>query len=110
MHDNKGIGIHFSRNTTNSIAKNNKLNNQETPIELSSSNNNEVYNNEISKTTATPGITLKDGASGNKIHDNTFANIRIGILIHKTSINNSIYSNKISNINQQPMEIIKSKE
>ncbi|MER5176246.1 MAG: right-handed parallel beta-helix repeat-containing protein [Candidatus Nitrosocosmicus sp.] len=110
VHDNKGIGIHFSRNTTNSIAKNNKLNNQETPIELSSSNNNEVYNNEISKTTATPGITLKDGASGNKIHDNTFANIRIGILIHKTSINNSIYSNKISNINQQPMEIIKSKE
>src|SRR6476469_5190597 len=66
VHDNNGAGISFSRNTSNSIARNNIIHNHETPLKISASHNDDVYGNTITKTTATPGITVKASSSGNK--------------------------------------------
>jgi hypothetical protein len=61
-------------NNTNSSERNNIINNQETPIEVSSApHNNEVYNNAISKS-PTAGITAKAGSSENKIYNNIIDN------------------------------------
>ena len=104
IHDNNGAGISFSRNNTNSIARNNIINNQETPIEVSASNNNEVYNNAISKSPSA-GITVKAGSSENKIYNNIIDNTQdVGIKIAPDSKNNSIYSNKINGITQQALD------
>jgi mannuronan 5-epimerase len=104
IHDNNGAGISFSRNNTNSIARNNIINNQETPIEVSASNNNEVYNNAISKSPSA-GITVKAGSSENKIYNNIIDNTQdVGIKISPDSKNNSIYSNKINGITQQALD------
>ncbi len=105
VHDNNGAGISFSRNTSNSIARNNIIDNQNTPIELTTSQNDDVYNNEISHTT-TAGITLKAGSTGNKIHDNTIKNANSGIISDATSQDNMIYSNKISKIAVKGPDVI----
>jgi hypothetical protein len=61
-------------NNTNSVSRNNIINNQETLIEGSSApHNNEVYNNAISKS-PTAGITAKAGPSENKIYNNIIDN------------------------------------
>ncbi|HEY0579366.1 MAG TPA: right-handed parallel beta-helix repeat-containing protein [Candidatus Nitrosocosmicus sp.] len=107
LHDN-GFNVltfyNLRYNNENSIARNNIINNQETPIEVSASNNNEVYNNAISKS-PTAGITVKAGSSGNKIYNNIIDNTQdVGIKISPDSKNNSIYSNKINGVTQQSMD------
>ncbi len=95
VHDNNGAGITFSRNTTHSIAKNNYIYNQRLPIEISKSNNNEIYNNVISNS-STGGIYLKSISSYNKIYNNTISYSRGGIIIEKAiAKNNNIYHNLI---------------
>jgi mannuronan 5-epimerase len=96
VHDNNGAGISFSRNTSNSIARNNIITNQNIPIELTTSHNDQVYNNVISNT-HTAAITVKAGSNGNTFYNNTIDNARVGISSDSTSQNNKIYSNKISN-------------
>ena len=95
IHDNNGAGISFSRNTSNSIARNNIISNQETPLEISNSHNDDVYGNTISKTTNSTGISIKSASFGNKVHDNTMTNVESGIEV-RNSTNNIIYSNTIS--------------
>ncbi len=95
IHDNNGAGISFSRNTSNSLAINNKIYSQETPIEVSASHNDDVYGNTISKTTATPGITVKASSSDNKIHGNTINSVVSGLEL-RNATNNIVYSNTIS--------------
>ena len=99
LHDN-GFNVlifyNLGYNNTNSIARYNIINNQETPIEVSASHNNEVYNNAISKS-PTVGITVKAGSSENKIYNNIIDNTQDDrIKISSDSKNNSIYSNKIN--------------
>ncbi len=107
LHDNRFNVLIFDNlgyNNTNSIARNNIINNQETPIEVSASHNNEVYNNAISKS-PTAGITVKAGSSENKIYNNIIDNTQDdGIKISSDSKNNSIYSNKINGVAQQSMD------
>jgi mannuronan 5-epimerase len=95
VYNNNGAGISFSRNTTGSVARNNFITNQETPIELSASNNNEVYNNIIINS-PTDGITVKAGSSDNKIYNNTIKNTeKDGINVRSDSQNNKIFFNII---------------
>jgi mannuronan 5-epimerase len=94
VYNNHGSGITFSRNTTNSVARNNYVHNQIFPIEISSSYNNEVYNNTISNTNTT-GIYVIGDASGNKVYNNTIMNAESGITMKKAATNNMVYDNKI---------------
>ena len=58
----------FSRNMTNSIARNNIVYNQDSGIFVSQSNNNQIYNNMVSN--STNGINIGSDSSDNKIYNN----------------------------------------
>jgi parallel beta-helix repeat protein len=96
IHDNNGAGISFSRNTNNSVARNNIIDHQVVPIELTSSHNDEIYNNVITNTD-TPAISVKANSTNNKIFYNTIKNATEGIKVEPTSKNNLIYSNNLIN-------------
>src|SRR5690349_5460834 len=85
VYNNQGGGIVFSRNTTHSVARNNYVHDQATPIQVSRSHNNEVYNNIISNTTT--GISLIGDSSGNKIYNNTIMNAQSAFSIKNTAAN-----------------------
>jgi mannuronan 5-epimerase len=103
VYNNHGAGITFSRNTTNSVARNNYVHNQIFPIEISSSYNNEVYNNTISNTNTT-GIYVIGDASGNKIYHNTIMNAESGITMKKGATNNMAYDNKVIGVKSKGTE------
>ncbi|MGN6349718.1 MAG: right-handed parallel beta-helix repeat-containing protein [Candidatus Nitrosocosmicus sp.] len=96
IHNNNGAGISFSRNTNNSIARNNIIDHQVIPIELTSSHNDDIYNNLITNTD-TPAISVKANSTDNKIYYNTIKNSAEAIKVEPTSKNNLIYSNSIIN-------------
>jgi len=96
VYNNHGGGIVFSRNTTHSVARNNYVHNQATPIQVSRSHNNEVYNNIVSNTTT--GISLIGDSSGNKIYNNTIMNAQSAFSIKNTAANNMIYANKLIDV------------
>jgi poly(beta-D-mannuronate) C5 epimerase len=84
-HHNTGAGIVFSRNMTNSIARNNHIYNATTGISLSESPNNKIYNNTIESATD-EGILLfnpevvDDGfTEGNIVYDNVISSSEDGI-------------------------------
>jgi nitrous oxidase accessory protein NosD len=100
VHDNNGAGISFSRNTSGSIARNNIINNQNIPVELTNSHSDQVYDNKIFNT-HTAAITLKAGSSGNYIHDNVIRHAKSGLDIDDTSKNNTIVTNRINDIHKK---------
>ena len=84
-HHNTDAGIVFSRNMTNSIARNNHIYNATTGISLSESPNNQIYNNTIDSATD-EGILLfnpeviDDGfTEGNIVYDNVISSSEDGI-------------------------------
>jgi mannuronan 5-epimerase len=86
-----GRGIAFSINTTNSIARNNDVHNNENCISFNrESNNNQVYKNTISNCDI--GIYLSN-TSKNSINDNSITQSESGIVIKGTS--NNITNNMI---------------
>jgi poly(beta-D-mannuronate) C5 epimerase len=87
-----GRGIAFSINTTNSIARNNDVHNNERCISFNrESNFNQVYNNTISNCKV--GIYLSN-TSNNSIFDNDIIDSSSGIVI-KHDITNNITNNLI---------------
>ena len=87
-----GRGIAFSINTTNSIARNNDVHNNERCISFNrESNYNQVYNNSISNCDI--GIYLSN-TSKNFIYNNNIVNSKFGIVI-KEDITNNIRNNLI---------------
>jgi mannuronan 5-epimerase len=84
-HHNTNAGIVFSRNMTNSIARNNHIYNATTAISLSESPNNQIYNNTIESATD-EGILLvnpeviDDGfTADNIVYDNVIFSSEDGI-------------------------------
>jgi poly(beta-D-mannuronate) C5 epimerase len=84
-HHNTDAGIVFSRNMTNSIARNNHIYNATTGISVSESPNNQIYNNTIESATD-EGILLfnpeaiDDGfTEGNIVNDNVISSSEDGI-------------------------------
>ena len=67
------MGIMFSRNMTDSIARNNNVSNEDRGIVISESRNNEIYNNTVSDSGS--GIDLDEDSFDNTIHDNTILGI-----------------------------------
>ncbi|MDQ3969299.1 MAG: right-handed parallel beta-helix repeat-containing protein, partial [Thermoproteota archaeon] len=84
---NSNAGIFFSRNMTDSIARNNHIYNSSTGITVSESPNNQIYNNTIEGATD-EGILLftpeipDDGAvtENNLVYNNTIINSENGIV------------------------------
>ena len=96
----------FSRNMSDSIARNNVIDKEENAITISESHNNEIYNNTISNSET--GIDIDKESSNNTIHNNT---IKVADTTHSqppassdaiavemgAEKNNKIYSNIIVN-------------
>ena len=106
VHDNAEAGLMFSRATHDSIIRNNSIYNQfgtATPISISESQNNEVYDNNISNSTYgisvhNPVVLEEDGiSSGNIIHDNTFDNVQYAIRAMASS-DNTFSDNTFGNV------------
>src|SRR5215212_5956190 len=93
--------IFFSRNMTDSIARNNHVINARTGVQVSESPNNQIYNNTIEGATR-EGIGLfnpelpDDGLTeGNLVYDNVISNSDIGIRAtrsHNNIVQNTIFS------------------
>ena len=97
IQDTTRTAIFFSRNMTDSIARDNHVINAETGILLSESPNNQVYNNTIEGATG-EGIRLlnpelsDDGMTeGNLVYDNAISDSEIGI--RATRSHNNIVEN-----------------
>jgi parallel beta-helix repeat protein len=85
--DNTNTGIFFSRNMSNSIARNNHVYNSSSGIQLSESPNNQIYNNTIEGATS-EGILLLDPelpddgfTANNHVYNNTISNSDSGIRV-----------------------------
>jgi poly(beta-D-mannuronate) C5 epimerase len=95
-------GIVFSRNMTNSIARNNHIYNATTAISLSESPNNQIYNNTIESATD-EGILLFDpevvddgSTEGNIVYDNIISSSEDGIRAtnsHDNILENNTFHN-----------------
>jgi mannuronan 5-epimerase len=93
--------IFFSRNMTDSIARNNHVINARTGVQVSESPNNQIYNNTIEGATR-EGIGLfnpelpDDGLTeGNLVYDNVISDSDIGIRAtrsHNNIVQNTIFS------------------
>src|SRR5215210_552407 len=104
IQDTTRAAIFFSRNMTDSIARNNHVINAETGILLSESPNNQVYNNTIEGATG-EGIRLlnpelsDDGMTeGNLVYDNAISDSEIGIRAtrsHNNIVENITFSDNI---------------
>ena len=97
VYNNTKMGIMFSRNMTDSIARNNDVSNEDRGIVISESSNNEIYNNTVSDSGS--GIEVDEDSSGNSIHDNTILDIEapedaLGIEDGADS-ENTLFSNEI---------------
>jgi parallel beta-helix repeat protein len=100
---NTRVGIFFSRNMHDSIARNNYVYNSTTGIVASESPNNQIYNNTVEGTTS-EGIRLinptlaDDGLTENNfVYNNTIINSENGIEAAR-SHDNILESNTLSNI------------
>jgi parallel beta-helix repeat protein len=101
IQDTTSAAIFFSRNMTNSIARDNHVINAQTGILLSESPNNQVYNNTVEGATG-EGIRLltpqlaDDGVTvGNVIYDNVISDSENGIRAtrsHDNIVQNTIFS------------------
>lgn len=91
-----GSGIMFSRNMTNSIARNNYVHNEEQCIFVSQSHDNKIYYNTVSN--CGNGIYLKSESSNNSVFNNTIRNVNgSALLLNDGASDNSVYSNTIVN-------------
>jgi len=97
IQDTQGVAIFFSRNMTNSVARNNHVINAQTGVLFSESPNNQVYDNIIEGATG-EGIrllnpaTVDDGTTtGNIIYNNNISNSENGIRV--TNCQNNIVQN-----------------
>jgi parallel beta-helix repeat protein len=111
IQDTTTAAIFFSRNMTNSIARDNHVINAETGILLSESPNNQVYNNTIEGATG-EGIRLltpqlaDDGVTvGNVIYDNVISDSENGIRATR-SHNNIVENIRFSDIEESEYRLL----
>ena len=98
-----GSGIMFSKNMTDSVARNNYVHDESKCIFVSQSHRNEIYNNQMSD--CNTGIRLFHDASENSIYNNTILNSKLGINIEDVGSENKINSNTITNATERAVDI-----
>jgi parallel beta-helix repeat protein len=103
--------IFFSRNMTDSIARNNHVINARTGVQVSESPNNQIYNNTIEGATR-EGIGLfnpelpDDGVTeGNEVYDNAISDSDIGIRATR-SHNNIVQNTTFSDIESSEYRLL----
>src|SRR5215210_7399306 len=100
---NSNAGIFFSRNMTDSVARNNHVSNSSSGILVSESSNNQVYNNTIEGATEegillfTPDIPDDGLTSGNIVYNNIISDSENGIRSSKSQ-DNILENNAFSDI------------
>jgi parallel beta-helix repeat protein len=106
-----GVAIFFSRNMTDSIARNNHIINAQTGVLLSESPNNQVYDNVIEGATG-EGIRLLNPAiaddgltSGNLIYNNNISDSENGIRATNCQ-NNIVQNNSFSDIDSDEYRLL----
>ena len=111
IQDTTGVAIFFSRNMTDSIARNNHVINAGSGILLSESPNNQIYNNVIEGATG-EGIRLlnpdipDDGLTeGNLVYNNAISNSETGIRATK-SHNNIVQNTTFSDIESSEYRLL----
>lgn len=100
--NNFGSGIMLSRNMYDSIVRNNVVFDEKQCIFVSSSHNNEIYNNKVRD--CDNGIYLKSESSNNVIYDNQIQDSRNGILINSGSGDNRVSENIIINSSESDIK------
>ncbi|HZD36065.1 MAG TPA: right-handed parallel beta-helix repeat-containing protein [Nitrososphaeraceae archaeon] len=98
VYNNTKMGIMFSRNMTDSVARNNDVSNESRGIIISESSNNEIYNNRVSNSGS--GIEVDEDSVENRIYNNTIvdiANIEDALSIDGDSGQNTFSSNVLVN-------------
>ncbi len=98
VYNNTKMGIMFSRNMTDSVARNNDVSNEDRGIVVGESSDNEIYNNRISDSGI--GIDVAKDSAGNSIHNNTImdiANPEDALRIDEDSGQNTFSSNVLMN-------------
>ena len=97
IQDTEGVAIFFSRNMTDSVARNNHVINAQTGVLLSESPNNQVYDNIIEGAEGegirllNPAISDDGSTTGNIIYNNNISNSENGI--RATNCQNNIVQN-----------------
>ena len=106
VYNNTKMGIMFSRNMFDSIARNNIVSGEEQAIVVSESHNNEIYNNTVSD--SGHGIDLDKASYENIICDNiimNIPNISDAFFIEEGAAEqNNLYSNKLVNTYGQEID------
>ena len=102
IEDTANAGIFFSRNMTDSIARNNHIINARTGILVSESPNNQIYNNTIEGTSSgirffNPPVPDDGVTEGNIAYNNVISNSENGITAAITQ-NNIVENNMFSDI------------
>jgi poly(beta-D-mannuronate) C5 epimerase len=103
VEDTTDIGIFFSRNMTDSIARNNHVINARVGILVSESPNNQIYNNTIEEATAqgirllNPDITDDGVTEGNVVYNNVISSSEDGIAAARSQ-NNIVENTTFSDI------------
>jgi parallel beta-helix repeat protein len=103
IEDTTDIGIFFSRNMTDSIARNNHVINARVGILVSESPNNQIYNNTIEEATAqgirllNPDITDDGVTEGNIVYNNVISSSEDGIAAARSQ-NNIVENTTFSDI------------
>ena len=103
VEDTTDIGIFFSRNMTDSIARNNHVINARVGILVSESPNNQIYNNTIEEATAqgirllNPDITDDGVTEGNAVYNNVISSSEDGIAAARSQ-NNIVENTTFSDI------------
>jgi parallel beta-helix repeat protein len=106
IQDTDGVAIFFSRNMTDSIARNNHVINAQTGILVSESPNNQIYDNTIEGATGegirllNPDIADDGSTAGNLVYNNNISDSENGIRAtnsHNNIVQNTTFSDIESN-------------
>ena len=107
VYNNTKWGIMFSRNMSDSVARNNIVSNELRGIIVSESHDNEVYNNTVSSSGS--GIEVNEDSYDNIIHDNTMIDIPVpsdALLIENGAAEeNTFYSNVLFDMDGNRIEL-----
>jgi parallel beta-helix repeat protein len=111
IQDTANAAIFFSRNMTDSIARNNHVINARTGIVLSESPNNQVYNNIIEGATEggillyNPDLLDDGSTTGNIVYNNIISNSENGIRATRTH-DNTVQNNTFSEIESREYRVL----
>src|SRR5215211_4708183 len=106
IQDTTNAAIFFSRNMTDSIARNNHVINARTGVLLSESPNNQIYNNTVEGATSNgirllnPDISDDGVTEGNIVYNNAISNSRDGVSASRSQ-NNIVENTTFSDIEER---------